>query len=54
MLVAQCTQKSRPLSKIVLSANKYKELIQSVAVAEYERDKALGRLKKVKSISEIN
>jgi len=39
--------------KVVISAQQYKELQQSIAVAEYERDKACGKLKSVDSLAKI-
>jgi hypothetical protein len=39
--------------KIVLSMKHYKEMQQAIAIAEYERDKACGRLKSVKSLAAI-
>ncbi|MBU1089959.1 hypothetical protein KKF38_04180 [Patescibacteria group bacterium] len=47
------TTKAPSRKMVVLSVKQYKEMLQTIAIAEYERDKACGRLKAVKSLAEI-
>jgi len=47
------TTKTPSHKKVILSLKQYKEIIQTIAIAEYERDKACGKLRTVKSLAEI-